>query len=52
MNQALFERLYVYDEAVDAQLTELVEVLLAPDLRARLDEELTALTIPNQGNDP
>lgn len=52
MNQALFERLYIYDEAVDAQLTDLFELLLAPDLKERLNEELTCLAVPSRRSTP
>jgi site-specific DNA recombinase len=42
MNQALFERLYVYDDQiVDARPTDLFDRLLDPNLKKLLDEELT-----------
>ncbi|MFV8241914.1 recombinase family protein [Mycolicibacterium peregrinum] len=52
MNQAVFDRLYIYDEAVDAQLSDLFELLLAPDLKERLDEELTYLTAQDRESTP
>jgi site-specific DNA recombinase len=36
MNQAVFPRLYIYDDAVDAHLTDLFDRLLAPDLKELL----------------
>jgi site-specific DNA recombinase len=46
MNQAVFDRLYIHDdEVVDAQLTELFDRLLDPDLRNRLDAELTSIAV-------
>ncbi|MCV7364745.1 hypothetical protein H7K19_24730 [Mycolicibacterium neworleansense] len=42
MNQALFQRLYIHDDTIDAQLTDLFERLLAPELKELLDEELTS----------
>lgn len=45
MNQALFERLYISDdEIVDAQLTDLFDSLLDPNLKERLNEELTSIS--------
>lgn len=52
MNQAVFQRLYIYDEAVDAQLTELFECLLSPDLKELLDEELTSASLPARATSP
>ena len=52
MNQVLFQRLYIYDEAVDAELTELFECLLSPDLKELLDEELTSARRPARATAP
>ncbi|MGB3483096.1 MAG: hypothetical protein WBB07_12890 [Mycobacterium sp.] len=46
MNQALFKRLYVADDAiVDVELTELFERLLVPDLKQQPDAEATSITV-------
>lgn len=46
MNQAVFDRLYIRDDdIIDTQLTELFDRLLDPDLKVRLDEELTSITV-------
>lgn len=38
INQAVFHRLYVHDDRVDAELTELFDRLLAPNLKESLQK--------------
>ncbi|WP_428341953.1 hypothetical protein [Mycobacterium sp.] len=45
MNHAIFEHLYISDdEIVDIELTELFDSLLDPNLKDRLDHELTSIS--------
>ncbi|OYN77683.1 recombinase family protein [Mycolicibacterium sphagni] len=49
MNQAVFDRLYIHDDEIkDAQLTELFDRLLDPQLKEHLDVELTSITVPSR----